>query len=124
MTEDNLMMPTEPQDPRYVEIPGIGKWMTTADERVWDDYDEMKAHLNAREIEDELAAYVTYLEATAKKRLSRPAVKPALITRGKYMGKTRKARPAYTPDERTIKTFIKRQTEAVKNYLVWTMQSA
>ena len=125
MSNDDLMnVPdvTTLVDSRFVEIPRVGKWMTLADERVWDDYDAMMEHLNSREVEAELRAYVAHLEATAKKRLSRPAVKPVMITRGKYQGQMRKARPAYTPTERAIETFIGAQSRAVRDYLVWTMQ--
>ena len=124
MTEDTLMTygETEPaRDPRFVKIPALGKWLTLADEKTWDDYDAMMDHLNAKEVQDELAAYTAHLQATAKKKLSRPAVKPKQITVGRWKGQMSQAKPAYVPDEKAINSYVKRNAAAVRDYLVWSV---
>ena len=123
MTEDTLMtsQPDAPQDPRFVKIPALGKWLTLADEKTWDDYDAMMEHLNAKEVQDELAAYTAHLQATAKKKLSRPAVKAKPITVGRWKGQMSQAKPAYVPDEKAINSYVKRNVAAVRDYLVWSV---
>ena len=124
MTDDSLMTNSDVemlQDPRFVKIPALGKWLTLADEKTRDDYDEMMEHLNAKEVQDELAAYTAHLQATAKKKLSRPAVKSKPITVGRWKGQMSQAKPAYVPDEKAINSFVKRNVAAVRDYLVWSV---
>ena len=124
MTEDTLMTNSAseaPQDSRFVKIPALGKWLTLADEKTWDDYDAMMEHLSEEEIQDELAAYTAHLQATAKKKLSRPAVKAKEIAVGRWKGQMSKAKPAYVPGEKAINSYVKRNAAAVRDYLVWSV---
>jgi hypothetical protein len=109
-------------DPRYTRIEAIQQWMVHQDKTLWTDYDAMIHHINAIEVQEELGTYEEYLRDVAKKTLSKPAVSAKKIEVGKYAGRMRKAKSAYVPDEKAIRTWISRQLEATRRYLEWAHQ--